>query len=346
MAIELFDAKKFNAELFGKYVGRIPDVQKAEFLKAGVLVGNTEIAEAFAGQSGANYATIPLYGLLGGDPVNYDGKTNITTDETDTYDWSVITVGRAKGWQEKDFAHDVTGGVDFMDNVAQQVSRYWDLYDQKTMISILKGVFAMGDADFKKAHTTDLTASTGASGQSAGSEVVTATTLNVATQKACGDNASAFSLVIMHSAVATNLGNLNLLEYLKQTDANGIQRSLQLGAWNGKAVIIDDSVPVNGDKYTTYVLGRGAIAYHDVGAMVPYEMDRDPAEKGGVTKLYTRQRKVFAPVGVSYTKKQQASLSPTLAELENGTNWALVSNGSAGKINHRAIALAQIVSKG
>ena len=310
-------------------------------MNAGVLVGHAGIASTFANGTGSTYATIPMYGLLGGDPVNYDGKTDITAEGTDTYDWSVVVVGKAKGWKEYDFSYDVTGGVNFMDNVAQQVSNYWDLYDQKTIISILKGVFAMKDTDFTKAHTTDLTA-----GEGAGAGTVDATTLNTAVQKACGDNRDAFSLVIMHSQVATNLENLNLLQFLKQTDANGIERPLQMATWNGRRVIVDDSVPSEGGKYTTYVLGRGSIAYHDVGVMIPYEMDRNPAEKGGQTVLYTRQRKVFAPVGVSYLKAQQASASPELAELEKGANWGLVSNGSTGKIDHKSIALAQIVSKG
>ena len=47
----------------------------------------------------------------------------------------------------------------------------------------------------------------------------------------------------MHSQVATNLENLNLLAYLKYTDANGIQRDLSLGTWNGKVVLVDDSMP-------------------------------------------------------------------------------------------------------
>ena len=41
----------------------------------------------------------------------------------------------------------------------------------------------------------------------------------------------------MHSQVATNLENLQLLEYLKYTDANGIQRDLTLATLNGRTVI-------------------------------------------------------------------------------------------------------------
>ena len=85
----------------------------------------------------------------------------------------------------------------------------------------------------------------------------------------------------MHSAVATNLENLKLLKYMTQTDSNGIERQLTLATWNGRLVLIDDSMPTEevaaveesgtkGEsgyvaaqeaytKYTTYVLGDGLL---------------------------------------------------------------------------------------
>lgn len=104
-------------------------------------------------------------------------------------------------------------------------------------------------------------------------------------------------------------------------------------------------------QYTSYVLGEGSISFEDIGAKVPYEMSRDPKTHGGQDTLYTRQRKVFAPFGISYEKKSQSSLSPTNAELENGANWALVHSGEESEsdrsyIAHKAIAMCCIKSKG
>ncbi len=127
-----------------------------------------------------------------------------------------------------------------------------------------------------------------------------ATTLNSAIQKACGDNKSKFSLVFCHSAVATNLENMNLIAYLKYTDAQGIQRDLGMATWNGRLVVVDDSMPVevknvggtggNVSLYTTYILGEGAIGFEDVGAKVPYEMVRDAKVHGGEDTLISRKR--------------------------------------------------------
>ena len=341
-----FDLKTFNPEAFGRYVDRIPNLKRNELLKSGALVSRNDLNALFDEQTGSFYATVPVRGLIDGEAQNYDGETDVETTTTTTYSQGMIVVGRMKAWTEKDFSQDITSGVNFMDNVAAQVAEYWDGVDQDTLLSVLNGIFSMTGAENKKFvdnHTYDITKATDTK--------VGATTLNNAIQKACGDNKKAFSLAIMHSQVATNLENLQVLEYLKYTDANGIQRSLEIATWNGRLVIVDDSMPTaeleGSTQYTTYVLGKGAFEYANVGCKVPYEMDRNPYKNGGVETLITRQRKVFAPKGISFTKKSVAKLSPTKAELENGANWSLIKDASESKtINHKAIAIARIVSLG
>ena len=341
-----FDLKTFNPEAFGRYVDRIPNLKRNELLKSGALVTRSDLNALFDEQTGSFYATVPVHGLIDGEAQNYDGETDVEATSTTTYSQGMIVVGRMKAWTEKDFSQDITSGVNFMDNVAAQVAEYWDEVDQDTLLSVLNGIFSMTGAENKKFvdnHTYDITKATDTK--------VGATTLNNAIQKACGDNKKAFSLAIMHSQVATNLENLQVLEYLKYTDANGIQRSLEIATWNGRLVIVDDSMPTaeleDSTQYTTYVLGKGAFEYANVGCKVPYEMDRNPYKNGGVETLITRQRKVFAPKGISFTKKSVAKLSPTKAELENGANWSLIKDASESKtINHKAIAIARIVSLG
>ena len=348
-----FNFKSFNAEAFGKYIARIPQTKKNELIKSRALKGNTEIRNAFSSQTGTAYAILPMYGLLDGEPLNYDGNTDITSTSTTTFERGVVVIGRAKAWTEGDFAEDITGGAGFMDNVAVQVAEYWDQVDQATLLSILKGIYSMTGANnlkFVNGHTYDITAS------AAEAAFVGAATLNTAIQQASGDNKSRFKIAIMHSVVATNLENLKLLAYLKQTDANGIERELALGTWNGRVVLIDDSMPLENiaavgevpayTKYTTYVLGEGAFDYENIGAQVPYEMSRDPKTNGGQDTLYSRQRKCFAPYGISYTKSSQATLSPTTAELETGANWSLVNDGNGKYIEHKAIPIARIISRG
>lgn len=453
---EIFDKKYFNAEVFGKYVDRVPNNRLNMLLNSKAIRNRPELAATMTDQVGGNYISTPLRGLIGGAPQNYDGSTDIVPDSTTTYMHSRVVVGRAKAWEELDFSYDITGGEDFMQNVANQITDYWNEKDQDAIVSILKGVFSMTDPAGKKfvsSHTLDLTTKTNDA-----DKVMGPASLNTAIQKASGDKKSKFTLIIMHSAVATNLENLQLLEYVKGTEANGIQRDMSLATLNGKLVLIDDSMPVEevktddgtagvyvvtvgtalaaGDSvtiagvtydynasattataqataiqalleadssvtdvytltrsgaaitftektdnygagapsvitsdlttgdvtvatttageeptyqytYTSFVLGDGAIEYTNCGAKVPYEMDRDPAKYGGKDILYTRQRKCWAPYGISFTMKSMVSTSPTNVELENGKNWALVSSADGEKtIDTKSIPIARIISIG
>ena len=394
----VFDAKFFNGEVFQQYVDRIPNPRKTELLRSRAIRSRPELAMSMQDAVGGNYISTPLKGLISGTkPVNYDGKTDINTNSTDTFMHSRVVVGRANAWAESDFSSDITGGVDFMENIAAQINDYWNEIDQDTIVSILKGVFSMTDAQGKKfvaSHThdvCDVLNSEGKIGQ------MDATTMNTGMQRASGDQKSKFTLALMHSVPATNLENLKLLTYLKYTDAQGMEREIGIGSLNGRLVLVDDSMPVEdgyfaadsatagalevvasgatsgkinladvkkgafyptgvaagqyvvaGTRYTTYVLGDGAIEYTDCGAKVPYELDRNPAVNGGQDLLYSRQRKSWAPYGISFTKAVMASASPTDEELANGANWELVSSASSPKkyIADKMIPIARIISRG
>ena len=444
-----FDSKIFNGEVFQRYVDRVPNTKLNELIRSRAIVQRPDLVQAMADQVGGNYITTPLKGLISGStPLNYDGVTNITSQNTQTFSHSRVVVGRAQAWTEKDFSYDITGGVDFMENVAQQVAEYWDEIDQDTLIAIMTGVFGMADvegAKFVESHTHNVTTIQNSEGKTG---YMDATTLNTAIQKACGDHKNKFSLAIMHSAVATNLENMKVLVYLKYNDANGMERETGLATLNGRLVMVDDSMPTSkvettagvytvtlsgtwaaGDKiviagyeytvvsgstsasaiatafasaydgdeytaaspssgvlsftentgfyglgkpgvstitangktavavstapvvattYTTYVFGDGAIEYTNCGAKVPAEMSRDPKTNGGQDTLYNRQRKCFAPYGISFTKAVMSTLSPTDAELANGYNWELVNTGGSTKqyISTKAIPIARILSLG
>lgn len=351
-----FDAKSFNPEVFAKYMRSVPDVKRNKLLESGAISGNAELRSLFSSQTGSYYGRIPFYGNLEQtEPDNYDGQTDITTDSTVTFEQGVFVYGRAKGWTEKDFSSDITAGVDFMASIRSKLLKYWYNVDQDTLLAVLEGIFGMTGAknlEFVNGHTLDISGETGDAAN------MSPTTLNVATQQACGDNKDIFTLAIMHSAVATNLENMKLLEYMKYTDAQGMQRDLGMATWNGRTVLIDDSMPTEaaagenvGTKYTTYILGNGAINLEDIGAKVPYEMDRNPKVNGGEDTLYTRHRKAIAVPGFSYEKTQQASLSPTRAEIANPKNWVLIHDGAVKEsdrkyYDHKAIAIARIISKG
>lgn len=349
----LFDAKNFNGEVFGKYVDQGENLNRNELLKSGALVEKTQYAAMLPDQAGGNYISVPTKARITGKPSNYDGQTDIGTESRKTYMHGRVVVGRSQGWTEKDFATDVTG-EDFLP-ATQEVAEFWDDVDQNTILATLKGVFSMTGAknlEFVNGHTYDIS-------EHETDNKFAETTLNTAIQQALGDNKAKFSIAVMHSQVSTNLENLKILAYAKYTDSEGIQRDVALGTINGRIVLIDDNMPVEvvaesadgaGDgylKYTTYVLGAGAIEYTNCGVKKPYSMSEDDKTNGGETTLWSRQRKVFSPVGISF--KKPSFISPTDEQLADGRNWELANSQESGTpeyFPHKAIPIARIITRG
>ena len=187
-------------------------------------------------------------------------------------------------------------------------------------------------------------------------------TMNKTAQKALGDKKAKFDIMFMHSAVSTNLEGLNLIEFLKYTDANGITRDLAIGTFNGKLVIVDDEMPMEevaesaegaGDgytAYTTYVFQKGFFEYENIGLQInkPIELARDPYDKGGKTDLISRVREMVVPYLISY--KGTGTVSPTNVDFENGANWELANNDKTNSakvyVDDKLIPVARIISRG
>lgn len=338
----VFDYKNFNAEVFGKYLETVPRVKQNALLKAGILRDRPDLKQMLVDQTGGNFISVPMSGLIGGAALNYDGSTNITATQLETFLQSMIVVGRAKAWQEKDFSFDITGH-DFMADIAAQVADYWDGVDQGSLLSILAGIFGVSTNSFAADHTLDLTSAT--------VKTVGAASLNDAIQKAAGANKNIFTCVIMHSIVATHLENQQLLDYVKYNDGNGMERDLSMATWNGRTVFVDDDVPVDttgtNPVYTTYVLGEGAFDYCDCGAAVPSEIYRDPTTAGGQNMLITRQRKLFAPRGFSFVQPSTAIVSPSDVQLATAARWTPVKDtAGTGYFDSKAMPFARILSEG
>lgn len=352
--MEKFRDKIFNPEVFEKYVKTLPSTKENSLVKSGLFTVVNKYKAKMSEQSGGYAVLEPIKGRLGGTPVNYDGNTDIPKGaERDTFFQRKICYGRAQSWGEYDFSSDITG-ANFMAE-AQEVKDYWDEQRQATVLSILKGIFSMSggvNGQFVSKHTYDITAADNAN--------LGADALNKAAQKALGDKKAKLDVVFMHSAVSTNLEGLNLIEFLKYTDADGIERDLTIGTFNGRLVIVDDDMPVeevtegSGDNattynaYTTYVFQKGFFEYEDIGAETPSELARDAYGKGGKTDLITRVREMVVPMYISYTGT--GSVSPTTANLENGSNWELANNDKTGNnkayVDDKLIPVARIISRG
>lgn len=353
MANVEFNGLIINEKAFDKYVDVLPHQNRNALIKSGVFVSDPRVKTLLSKQTTSFYGMIPMKGRIGGDPVNYDGENDIPYSGLGSVLQGVVAYGRANGWGELDFTTDISAGEEPLKWMAQQLADYWDDVDTKIVMGVTDALFGLGAKDgatdnekyFSEKHTLDVSGTV--------DTVITPETLNNLTQQASGDKRNLYTTVFMHSTVAKNLENQKLLEYVKGTDANGIQRDMTLATWNGRTVIIDDGMPYDPETglYTTYVFGRGAFSFDSLGAKVPTEIARHAAERGGITIMYNRRRHCLVPRGISFIGNTKlGSLSPTDAELFDTTNWEIVTNHKTGselqQIEHRDIPMARIISKG
>jgi hypothetical protein len=354
--MQKFRNKIFNEEVFERYVNSLPSTKENSLIKNGLFTNVNKYKTLMSEQTGGYAVLSPIQGRLGGTPVNYDGNTNIPKGaERDTFFQRKVCYGRAMSWGEYDFSADITN-TNFKAE-AQEVRDYWDEQRQSTVLSILAGIFGMTggvNGAFVTKHTYDITGDTNPN--------LGADSMNRANQKALGDKKAKFDIAFMHSMVSTNLEGLNLIEFLKYTDTQGIERPLQIGTYNGKLVIVDDEMPTTevaetsegaGDgytAYTTYVFQKGFFEYENIGLVTnkAIELARDPYDKGGKTDLISRIREMVVPYLISY--KGTGTVSPTNTDFATGTNWELANNDKTGSskvyVDDKLIPLARIISRG
>lgn len=326
----------FDKELFVRAWSEAPDPVKLAMLDSGVLVEDSLIAEQL--KNDGNLYTIPFYNVLGGSEVNYNGDTDIPSTETSGDSQTGVAYGRAVGHTARNFVAELSGSDPF-GHIVNSISGFWAKKRQARIIGILNGVFDItGDADWAK-HTVNISKGSGTAVK------IGENTINDVMTETLGDNKKLYSLAIMHSTVAKTLENLQLLEYWKYTDANGIQRPMGIASANGLTVIVDDGVPVdtsvnNFPKYTTYLLGKGVLRTAPGRLDIPVEIHRDPMKNGGQDTLITRIRETIHPNGFSFkVPSSDWKESPTDAQLFDKANWER-------KFNHKAIPMARLITNG
>lgn len=336
----------FDEELFMQMWSEAPDPYLTAMIESGAVVSDPLIASKIG--SNGNIYTIPFYDTLDGDDQNYDGQTDITVSEVGGGSQTGVVYGRAKGFFARNFTAELSG-ADPMGHIVATIAKYWQKRRQRRMIGIADAVFGItGSSGFAKTwgttHTLNLCSDTAAARN------IEETDLNDLATMACGDHKDMFGLAIMHSNVAKTLENKQLLEYWKYTDANGIQRPMNIASVNGYTAIIDDGVPcvaVGGDgankdlkKYTTYLFGAGVIRTAKGRVDVPVETHRDAKKNGGQDELITRMRETLHPNGFSFTAPKSGwTESPTDEQLFNTANWSI-------KFDPKSIPMARLITNG
>jgi hypothetical protein len=321
----------FDEELFLMYFDDEPDLVGDVFAQSGIMVEDAVIANLI--KDGSNYYTIPFYGALADDDdQNYDGKTNILLSTMGATKQSGVVYGRAHGWYADDFVADFTA-ANPLQAIAARVRKYWLNKRQARMLGITNAVLGVAEMAPNVGSAAELTPNT----------------FSDFAQQVWGDHKGVASLAIMHSAVAQAYEDMERVDYRKYTDAQGVQRSLNVYELNGMTVLLDDSLPKtaasqgNPATYTSYVFAEGALRHAEAPVDHPTFFGRDELTRGGMEYFGNRFRETIHPNGFDFTlpvSDGKPVVSPTDAQLAASANWSLAFS------DPKMIPFAKIVTPG
>lgn len=297
--------------VFNPYVTQ-RTMELSALYQSGIVSNNSEL-DALA-LSGGKIINMPYFNdLTGNDEVLSDSGALTPEKITAGQDQAVLLM-RGKAWSVNDLAKALSG-TDPMKAIGDLVATYWARQMQKTLISLLGGVFASATM---AGNTLDISALTG------GAELINGSSFIDATQK-LGDAKESLTAIGMHSAVVSYLAKQDLIDTIRDSQGNVVLKS-----YMGKTVIEDDGCPLNTGVYTSYLFGRGAVGLGNGKAPVPTETDRDSLAGNDI--LINRKHYILHPRGVKFTNSSVAGASPTNTELGTAANWSRVYENKAIRI--------------
>ena len=188
--------------------------------------------------------------------------------------------------------------------IASMIADWWAMDEQRILLSSIVGIFessTMADLVFDGGGVIDAR-------------------MVIRARQLLGDAKEKLRLIAMHSMTETEFEEQDLFDYKPVSEQGGTE---MLRTYKGMEVIVDDSLPVDGDIYSTYVFARGAIGRGD-GTPVdatPIEISRNT--ELSQDRLTHRRALVLHPLGVKW-QGTAAGATPTNVELRTGGNWARV----------------------
>lgn len=287
-------------EVFNPYVIE-RTAELSVLVKCGIVVRDNELDKL--AKAGGRLINMPYWKDLNGDDEVLDDNGALTPGKITAGQDVAALLMRGKAWSVNDLAKALSGD-DPMKAIGDLVAEYWARQRQKTLLATLKGVFA---STSMAGNIHDISALTG------GAEKITGASFIDAKTK-LGDASEKLTAVAMHSLVFASLEKQNLIQYIPNS-----QGIVDFPSYLGRNVIVDDACPKDGDVFTTYLFGQGAIGEGNGEAPVPTETDRDSL--AGEDILINRQHFLLHPRGIKFTDTSVAKSSPSNTELANATNW-------------------------
>lgn len=286
--------------------------------RSGIIAPDQDMSAA--ANTGGNLAKLPFWKDL-------EGESNVGSDDPDvhsnpgkvTADQDIaVKHFRNKSWSSMVLSGELAGS-DPARVVSDSIAEYWARDMQSILIASLTGVFSDNAAN--DGGDMVMNVATDDAGAVTSAEKISGPLILLAKQT-MGDAAVRLAAIAMHSAIHTELQRQNLIAFIPNNQAD-----LGWGTYMGYTVIVDDACPAvagtNRITYTSYLLGRGAVAYGEGDTKNPVEVQNIPSAGNGAGQeiLYSRRTFIMHPRGVKFTGTSMAGVSPTNAELAQAANW-------------------------
>lgn len=300
-------ADVIQPELFAQYVID-KTTEKNELMYAGVIESNPKLNKLITG--GGTIFTMPKWNDLDGESEVLDDSNSLTVNKITSYAELATMMIRGKAWGANELAGALAGD-DPMKAIASLVADWWVRDEKKTLMSILKGVFASASmAD----HIKDIHAEAGDASKISGTAVLDAKQL-------MGDASSLLQMIYMHSATFTELQKQNMIQFIPVAESK-----ITIPTYLGYRVVMDDSAPVT--------LARPAIWTVTVGGTYA---TNDTVTVGGVTYtvLATDTTNAILATSIATALNADSTFSATYKAKADGATVAIsqVVYGTGAKPN-------------
>lgn len=290
-------------EIFVPYVIE-RTAELAAVVASGIIVPVDDLA--LNGLKGGTSIPMPFWQDLTGESEVLSESSDLTPGKIEAgQDVSVLNT-RGRAWAVNDLARALSGD-DPMKVIGDMVAAWWGRDFQRVMFKVLEGGFG---AASMSGNVHDI------SGEAVDADARISADATIDAVQLLGDAKGKLTAFAMHSAVESYLAKLDLIEYIRESEA-----SPRIPVYQGKQVVVDDSCPAAAGVYTTYIFGQGALGFGEGDAPVPVESDRDIL--AGDDVLVSRRHFVLHPRGIKW-KGSPSGAAPTNTELATGTNWERV----------------------
>lgn len=292
-------------EVFDQYMEQY-STENSALIQSGVAVADARVAANIT--AGGTLVHMPFWNDLSGDDEVLSDSASLQTDKITSGQDIAAVMYRGRGWSVNELAA-VLSGSDPMGSLMNKIGAYWVRQEQKVLTSTLAGLFATGGA-LTSGNTDHLNTTSAA--------IDAAAVLD--TKQLLGDAADKLSLLVMHSAVFTDLQKQNLIAFIPSSRAE-----VQIPTYLGYRVVVDDTLKADATGvYTTYLLAAGSFGRNNgtPSNLTSFEKDRDAA--AGNDRVFTRRAFTMHPYGVKFKSTTVAGSTPSNAELATVGNWESV----------------------